>query len=117
VSPTICDTYRSENGYAEARTEGRISKADFEAMCAAIESAATLIGDATEDMGRAIAEERAACAAVASKKTDALTSDCTYRNGMDPETGEQLCARRDGCQCAEIIDAGDTIASAIRNRT
>lgn len=37
VLPTICDTYRSENGYAEARVEGRISKADFEALCAAVE--------------------------------------------------------------------------------
>ena len=36
VVPTICDTYRSENGYAEARVEGRISKADFEALCGAV---------------------------------------------------------------------------------
>lgn len=37
VAPTICDTYRSENGYAEARREGRISEDDFTRMCEAIE--------------------------------------------------------------------------------
>ena len=36
VLPTICDTYRSENGYAEARVEGRISKADFDALVGAV---------------------------------------------------------------------------------
>lgn len=56
------------------------------------------------------------CAAVSSKTADSLTSDCTHRNGMDPETGEQLCARRDGCMCAEVIDAADTISGKIRAR-
>ena len=56
------------------------------------------------------------CATAASKTGHALTNDCTYRNGMDPETGEQLCARSDGCQCQELIDCADTIAGKIRAR-
>lgn len=56
------------------------------------------------------------CAALASRTGVTLTGDCTNRNGMDPETGEQLCARRD-CQCAEIIDCADTIAGKIRTRS
>lgn len=70
VLPTICDTYRSdEDGFATARREGRVSEVDFAALCAAIESASLLIGDATEAMGRAIADERAACAKVAEADT------------------------------------------------
>lgn len=64
----------------------------------------------------AISAEREACAQIASKLGDSLSGDCTYRNGMDPETGEQLCARRDGCQCDEIIDCAYAIAGKIRNR-
>ncbi len=56
------------------------------------------------------------CASLSSKTGYSLTGDCTHRNGMDPETGEQLCARCDGCQCAEIIDCADTIAGKIRTR-
>jgi len=69
-----------------------------------------------DQISKAVAAEREACARIASNTGDKLTSDCTYRNGTDPETGEQLCARRDGCVCADVIDAADAIAVKIRNR-
>lgn len=118
VTPTICETWQQDehDGAMASRIEGRISADDFMSLCAAVESASTLIGDATSDMGRAIARERGACSSLATATGHSLTCDCTYRNGMDPETGEQLCARRDGCSCAEIIDCADTIAGKINAR-
>jgi hypothetical protein len=65
----------------------------------------------------AMEHERGACADVSTKIGEALTSDCTSRIGMDPETGEQLCARRAGCECLEIIDCADAIAGKIRARS
>lgn len=72
VTPTICDTWRGEHdggGQMITVVEGRISADDFLALCAAVESASALIGDATEAMGQAIADERAACAKVAEADT------------------------------------------------
>jgi crotonobetainyl-CoA:carnitine CoA-transferase CaiB-like acyl-CoA transferase len=37
VTPTICDTYRSEDGHRTARRECRISEDDFARLCKAIE--------------------------------------------------------------------------------
>lgn len=101
VTKTICNTWRGDvdgDGDMVCVIEGRISADDFMKLCAAVD------------------QEREACARLASKLGDSLTGDCSHRNGMDPETGEQLCARRDGCQCAEIIDCADAIAGKIRTR-
>lgn len=119
ITPTICDTFRAdEDGYLSYRLEGRISADDFMKLCAAVESAGQIVGDATELMGQAIADEREACARIASGMS--VGADCDDRGAQDPETGEVPCyaeRRSEMCVCVEMSDLAHKIATKIRARS
>jgi len=120
VTPTICETWgqNEHDGAMSSRIEVRISADDFMRLCAVAESAAVLIGDATADMGRAIAAEREACARIASGMF--FGDDCDDRGMQDPETGEIPCSaerRGEVCVCVELSDLAHRIATRIRARS